>query len=175
MTVNSLVIAASLQTIHEVERKDDVLVGWLYHGRDQLAYQDCMAPVYVELPVAVSFDQIHTAGDLLREVSEQARAGVNHADDPFIIGTTAILENDAFRIRNQGGMQNAGGIEGIPSERVELVNRRAAASLMNVQVLEMPDGERKLILTYCDRRYHRETAERVLQLLKDNILRIVLK
>ena len=175
MTVNSLVIAASLQTIHEVERKDDVLVGWLYHGRDQLAYQDCMAPVYVELPVAVSFDQIHTAGDLLREVREQARAGVNHADDPFIIGTTAILENDAFRIRNQGGMQNAGGIEGIPSERVELVNRRAAASLMNVQVLEMPDGERKLILTYCDRRYHRETAERVLQLLKDNILRIVLK
>ena len=175
MTVNSLVIAASLQTIHEVERKDDVLVGWLYHGRDQLAYQDCMAPVYVELPVAVSFDQIHTAGDLLREVREQARAGVNHADDPFIIGTTAILENDAFRIRNQGGMQNAGGIEGIPSERVELVNRRAAASLMNVQVLETPDGERKLILTYCDRRYHRETAERVLQLLKDNILRIVLK
>ena len=175
MTVNSLVIAASLQTIHEVERKDDVLVGWLYHGRDQLAYQDCMAPVYVELPVAVSFDQIHTAGDLLREVREQAREGVNHADDPFIIGTTAILENDAFRIRNQGGMQNAGGIEGIPSERVELVNRRAAASLMNVQVLEMPDGERKLILTYCDRRYHRETAERVLQLLKDNILRIVLK
>ena len=72
-------------------------------------------------------------------------------------------------------MQNAGGIEGIPSERVELVNRRAAASLMNVQVLEMPDGEQKLSLTYCDQRYHRDTAERVLQSLKDSILRIVLK
>jgi acyl-coenzyme A synthetase/AMP-(fatty) acid ligase len=173
MTVNSLVVAASLRTIHEIEQKDDVLVGWLYHGRDQLAYQNCMAPVYVELPVAVSFGQIHGTDELLREVREQAREGINHADDPFIIGTTAILENDAFRIRNQGGMQNICGIEGIPSERVELVNRRAAASLMNVQVLETPDGEMKLNLTFCDQRYHRETAERVLQLLKDNILRMI--
>ena len=174
MTVNTLVVAASLLAIHEVEQKDDVLVGWLYHGRDQLAYQNCVAPVYVELPVAVSFDRIHSTGDLLREVKEQAREGVNHADDPFIIGTTAILENDAFRIRNQGGMQNFNGIEGIPSERVELANPHAAASLMNVQVLESDDGELKLILTFCDRRYHQETAERVLQLLKDSILQMIL-
>ena len=173
MTVNSLVVAASLLTIREVEQKDDVLVGWLYHARDQLAYQNCVAPVYVELPVAVSFDRIHSTAELLREVKEQAREGVNHADDPFIIGTTEILENDAFRIRNQSGMQNIGGIEGIPSERVELVSRHAAASLMNVQVLETTDCELKLSLTFCDRRYHRETAERVLQLLKDSILRMI--
>ena len=175
MTVNSLAVAASLMTIREIECKNDVLVGWLYHGRDQLAYQNCVAPVYVELPVGVSFDCITSTGDLLKEVKEQAREGVNHADDPFIIGTTAILENDAFRIRNQGSMQNIGGIEGIDSERVELVNRRAAASLMNVQVLEMPDGELRLSLTFCDRRYHRETVERVLQLLKDSILQIISK
>ena len=99
------------------------MVSWLFHGRDQAAYQYCIAPLIKELPVAVSFDQIHSVDDLLAEVKEQAAEGLNNVDDPYIIKTTAVAQNDTFLIRNQGVMRNFSGIEGIPFERIELPNK----------------------------------------------------
>ena len=169
MTINSLALAASLLTIHQKEQKNDILVSWLFHGRDQTAYRDCVAPLIKELPVAVSFDRIRSEDDLLTEVKEQTAQGINNADDPFIIKTTSIGINDTFRIRNQGQMRNFKGIEGIHSEKIELPDKDAAATLMNIQLLEDPSGEYSLCLTYGDRRYHKETAQDVLVSLCENI------
>ena len=173
MTLNSLALAASLLTIHEYERKDDIMVSWLFHGRDQTAYQNCVAPLIRELPAAVSFDQIGSVEDLVNEVREQTTEGINHADDPFILQTTSVGLNDTFRVRNQGMMRNIRGIDGISSEKVDLVNKDASAGHMNIQLLEDPSGEISLCLTYGDHWYLRETAEKVIQLLRDSIIKIV--
>ena len=173
MTLNSLAIAACLLTIHEYEHKDDIMVSWLFHGRDQTAYQNCVAPLIRELPTAVSFDQIGSLKDLINEVREQTAEGIDNADDPFIIRTTSVDLNDTFRIRNQGVMRNIRGIDGIPSEKVDLVNQSALAGRMNLQLLEDPSGELSLCLTYGDQWYLRETVEKVMQLLRESIIRIV--
>ncbi len=173
MTLNSLALAACLLAIHRYEKKDDIMVSWLFHGRDQAAYQYCIAPLIKELPVAVSFDQIHSVDDLLAEVKEQAAEGLNNVDDPYIIKTTAVAQNDTFRIRNQGVMRNFSGIEGIPFERIELPNKDQAATLMNIQLLEGTDGEHTLCLTYGDQRYDLKTAKDVLELICESILKIV--
>jgi len=172
ITLNILAVAASLLAIHEIEKKNDIMVSWLFHGRDQTAYQNCVAPLIRELPVAVSFDRIHSINDLINEVKEQAAEGINNVDDPYIIKTTSVAVNDTFRIRNQGSMRNFEGIEGIPFEVVELPNKDSAATLMNIQLLEAPDGEYSLCLTYGDERYRRETAEHVLQMISGNIKKI---
>jgi hypothetical protein len=44
---------------------------------------------------------------------------------------------------------------------------------MNLQLLEDPSGELNLCLTYGDHWYLRETAEKVMQLLRESIIRIV--
>lgn len=172
MTLNSLALAACLLAIHEVERKNDIMVSWLFHGRDQTAYQHCVAPLIRELPVAVSFDRINSLEELLNEVKEQTVEGIRNADDPYITKTTSIAINDSFRIRNQGLMRNFNGIEGIPFELVELTNKESAASLMNIQLLEAADGEYSLCLTYGDKRYKKETAENVLNRIVDYFRRI---
>ncbi len=173
MTLNSLAIAACLLTIHEYEHKDDIMVSWLFHGRDQTAYQNCVAPLIRELPAAVSFDQIGSLKGLINEVREQTAEGINNADDPFILHTTSVGLNDTFRIRNQGVMRNIRGIDGIPSEKVGLVNESAVAGRMNLQLLEDPSGELSLCLTYGDQWYLRETVEKVMQLLRESIIKIV--
>ena len=173
MTLNSLAIGASLLTIHEYEHKDDIMVSWLFHGRDQTAYQNCVAPLVRELPTAVSFDQISSLKELMNEVREQTTEGIDHADDPFIQETTSVGLNDTFRIRNQGMMRNIRGIDGIPSENVDLVNKDAAAGGMNIQLLEDPSGELSLCLTYGDQWYLRETVEKVMRLLRESIIMIV--
>ena len=173
MTLNSLALAASLMAIHSYEKKNDIMVSWLFHGRDQAAYQYCVAPLIKELPVAVSFDQIHSKEELMEEVKEQAAEGINNVDDPYILETTSIAVNDSFRIRNQGVMKNFKGIDGILCEKIELLNKDMAASLMNIQLLEGTDGEYTLCLTYGDQRYNKKTAEKVLDLIVSSILSLV--
>lgn len=169
ITLNSLAIAASLRAIHLYENKNDIMVSWLFHGRSEAAYQFCVAPLIKELPVAVSFDQLDSIKELLKEVKEQSAEGLNNADDPFIQRTTAVAINDSFRIRNQGVMRNFKGIDGIPCEIIELTNKDQAASLMNIQLLEGTNGEYTLCLTYGDQRYKKETAEKVLNLIIESI------
>lgn len=173
MTLNSLAIAASLLAIRAYEQKKDILVSWLFHGRDQTNWQNCVVPAIKELPVAVSFDRIRSMEELMDEVREQTGAGIRNADDPFVIRTTRDGINDSFRIRNQGVMRNISGIEGIPCEPVELVNRSNASSLANLQLLEGDDGELSLCLTYNDQRYEKSNAERFLELIRENILDLV--
>jgi acyl-coenzyme A synthetase/AMP-(fatty) acid ligase/acyl carrier protein len=173
MTVNTLVVAASLLMIHSLEQKDHVLVGWLFHGRTQPAYQQCVGPLFCELPVAVSFDKIFTNKQLLKEVKAQSSEGIRNAEDPYIIETTSLLENDAFRIRNQGDMYQLGNKIGFPAEKVSLKGGNPAASLMNIQVLENESGRHFFSLTYCDHRYDLSKAQKVLQLLQDYLADLV--
>ena len=173
MTLNSLAIAAALLAIHAYEQKNDILVSWLFHGRTETAWNNCVVPAISELPVAVSFDRIHSLPELLDEVREQTSEGIKNADDPFVIRTTKTGINDAFRIRNQGTMRNLIGIEGIPCERVELVNKGSASSLANLQLLEGTDGALSLCLTYNDERYEKKNAERFLELIRGCILELV--
>ena len=83
-----------------------------------------------------------------------------------------ITLNDTFRIRNQGVIRNFTGIEGVPSENIEMVNKGSAASLANIQLLESENGEYSLCLTYNDRRYRKESAVRFMELIGSSILRI---
>lgn len=173
MTLNSLAIAASLMAIHTYEQKNDILVSWQFHGRGKTAWKNCVVPAISELPVAVSFDRIHSLPELLNEVREQTSEGIKNADDPFVIRTTKIGINDTFRIRNQGTMRNLIGIEGIPCERVELINKGRASSLANLQLLEDSDGALSLCLTYNDERYEKKNALRFLELIRESIIEIV--
>ena len=173
VTVNTLVVAASLLMIRDVEHKDNVLAGWLFHGRTQPTYQQCVGPLFCELPVAVSFDRIFTGEQLLKEVKAQSSEGIDRAEDPYIIETTSLLENDAFRIRTQGDLYQVGRFIGFPAEQVPLQGGNPAASLMNIQVLENPEGGYFISLTYCDRRYALSTAQKVLRLLQDHLADLV--
>ncbi|MBR3297676.1 MAG: AMP-binding protein [Clostridia bacterium] len=173
LTLNSLAVAASLLALHEYERRDDIMVSWLYHGRERDEYQNAVVPAISELPVAVRFAVIRTLDELINEVRSQVRDGIRDLADPYVIKTTSLSNNDSFRVRNQGKMRNIIGIEGIPSEPVSILNKAAASSLMNLQLLEDERGENSLLLTYNERRYEKKSAERFLELLRSAIERLI--
>jgi UDP-glucose 6-dehydrogenase len=58
-------------------------------------------------------------------------------------------------------------------ERVDLVNKGSAGSRMNIQLLEDPDGENSLCLTYNDQMYEKSNALRLLELIRSSILELV--
>ena len=173
MTVNALCAAAALMAIRAYEKKNDVLVSWAYHGRDDLLYNHSVATCLKDLPLAMSFDRIDSPMALITEVKSQIREGLAYLDDPYIPETTAVGVNDAFRIRSMGILQSERGIEGIPTERLRPVNKDRANTLMSMAITKNPEGKHILSLLYADQRYRRQSAERFMELYRQCILDLI--
>ena len=173
LSLNELGVMAALMTLHEYEQKDDIMVSWAYSGRDQLIFKDTVFPMTKEFPVAVSFEQISTVQDLMKETKEQIQLGVACQMYPYIFINTTIDVDNPFRVRTLGTMRQFKGIEGIDCEVVPIVNKGAACALMNIQILTKEDGGQELVLTYNDEKYKKNTADKVLALFCKNTEKIM--
>ena len=168
LSLNELGIMAALMTLHQHEQRDDIMVSWAYSGRDQVTFKDTVFPLTKEFPVAVSFDQIRTVRELIKETKEQIQLGVACQMYPYIFNHTTIEVDNPFRVRTLGTMRQFKGIEGVDCEAVPVVNKGAACGLMNIQILAKKDGGHELRLTYNDEKYQKNTAEKVLSLFCKN-------
>ena len=162
LTLNELCIMAALHTLHEHEKKDDIMVSWAYSGRDDVTYKDTVFALTKEFPVAVSFDKITCNADLISQVKEQIQLGVACQLYPYVSGTTQIEINNPFRVRTLGSMRQFKGIEGVPCQIIPLPDKNAVCGLMNIQILAKKDGGQELRLTYSNTKYEKQTAENVL-------------
>lgn len=173
MSLNELGVMAALLMLREKEQKNDIMVSWAYSGRDNVIFKDTVFPLTKEFPVAVSFDEVRTEDDLVREIKEQIRMGVACAAYPYVFKHTIIEVNNPFRVRTLGTMRQFKGIEGIDCEVVPVVNKGAACGLMNVQILAKKEGGQELRLTYNDEKYKKNTAEKVLALYCEIIEKLI--
>ena len=172
LSLNELGVMAALMTLHEHENKNDIMVSWAYSGRDQVTFKDTVFPMIKEFPVAVSFDQIRSLQDLIKEIKEQIQLGVACQMYPYIFNHTTIEVDNPFRVRTLGAMRQLKGIEGIDCEAVPMVNKGAACGLMNIQILAKKDGGYELRLTYNDEKYKKNTAEKARLFLDKELDRI---
>jgi len=173
MSMNELGVMAALMMLREYEQKEDIMVSWAYSGRDKVTFKDTVFPLAKEFPVAVSFDEIRTDEDLIREIKEQIRMGVACEAYPYIFNHTILEVNNPFRVRTLGTMRQFQGIEGIDCEVVPVVNKGAACAMMNVQILAKKDGGHEFRLTYNDHKYKKDTAEKVLVMLCNKMEKII--
>ena len=173
LSMNALCVMAALMTLRDYEQKTDIMVAWAYSGRDDVTFKDTVFPIIKELPVAVSFEEIVTIVDLIREVNEQIQKGIVYQKDSYIFDHTGIPVNSPFRVRTLGNMRQLKGIAGIDCKAVPLVNKGAASSLMNLQILSKAEGGEELRLTYNVHRYKEGTAQKVLKLFCENVVRII--
>ena len=170
MTVNALCAAAALMAIRAYEKKNDVLISWAYHGRDDLLYNHSVATCLKDLPLAASFDRINSPMALITEVKSQIREGLAYLDDPYVPETTAVGVNDAFRIRSMSVLQGKREIEGVPTERIQLENKERANTLMSMAITKNSERKYILSLVYSDQRYRRQSAERFMELYRQCVV-----
>ena len=173
ISLNMLGCAAALLCIHRHEKANDVLVSWLYHGRDSILYQDCIGLLIREPAIGISFDEIHSKDELLNSVKEQASDGMRYSIYPYILASTDIAVNDTFRVRNQGNLRGATCIEGIPLEILTLPDTRTASFMMDMQLVDREDGELEFWFVYNSCCYHDETARSVADLYNSCIHELV--
>lgn len=140
ISLNVLNLTVGLLAMREKEKCNDIMLSWIYNGRETLKHKNCVGFLIKELPVAVSFDKIKSLDELIASVKEQTIKGMEMSADPYILRTVSIAEVEMFRIRNQGDLRQSTLIDGIPFETLFTPDTRQAAFGMDLQIMENPDG-----------------------------------
>ena len=80
---NELMITAAILAIAAYNQTGDVLISWIYNGRDDSILMNTTGLLFRELPVAVRLERTDSLEDLFNDVREQVRGGIEHSCYPY--------------------------------------------------------------------------------------------
>ena len=157
---NGLFITAQLLAMAAMNGKPDVLLAWVYKGRDSRYLNNILGLLFRELPVGLSLSRDMTMGELYADVAEQIRLGIAHSDYPYIDKNSIVKTNDHFVFIYQENNWNACESMPIDMEEVDIdFPDIASETAMDVEVLDTDEGL-VLFLEYSIDRYRRADVRR---------------
>ena len=150
---NGFFMVAELLGLAALNGKKNVLVPWVYKGRDSKYLKNILGLLFRELPVAVSLTSETTLKTLFADVQEQIRAGIAHSDYPYIDKDAIVKTNDHFIFIYQEDNWNVLGEMPLDMEEVDIdFSEDASQTAMDVQILDTEDGL-LMLLDYSRDRY----------------------
>ena len=166
---NELMIAAALTTIGLYNGENDILISWIYHGRNNPLYGNTTGLLFRDLPAAVHLDRLPGFGDLLAEVRRQVQGGMEHDCYPYTeAGFSGLREMNACLLY-QRHLYDAVFIGGTQMEPVELrQNQDASQTSLDIEILDEPEGL-SVLLDYAASLYDRSSILRFGEMLEDTL------
>ena len=157
--------AAALLTLASMENAEDVMVTWVYHGRDSRKKERAIGLMVKDLPIGVSLGELTDVRSLYKTVKDQMNMGIVHRDYPFSTAKAKVAVNDTLAVIDEGDLLSVEGIAGIPAESVALPQASPAMGKLMLATLFNRRGV-ELRLNYTATRYRRESMERFCELYK---------
>ncbi len=122
------------------EKKPDIMLSWIYNGRNDLNEMSSVGLLFRNLPVGVQFTQNTTLKELYDDVIEQINSGITHSCYPYIESNNNVVEDDYACVLYQDDIRNLGEIPGLIGE-VELENEKLASqNIMDLEILNKDEG-----------------------------------
>ncbi len=95
-SLNKLFVAAALIALAKCGGQSRVSVEWTYNGRDENWKNDLIGLTISSIPVALDLAQIHTPGELIRQIDLQNELGMRYAD--LSLGNNGVTPGDRDRV-----------------------------------------------------------------------------
>ena len=163
---NGFFMAAELLGIAALNGKKNVLVPWVYKGRDSKYQEKILGLLFRELPVAVSLAPEISLKDLFADIREQIRDGIAHSDYPYIDRDAIVGTNDHFIFIYQQDNWNM--LHEMPLELEDVyidIADLAAQTAVDVQILDTEEGL-VMLLDYCRDRFPEEVIQHFMDTMK---------
>ncbi len=160
---SGIFIAAELLALAAFNQARDIMVTWIYNGRDDKRDQDTVGLLFRELPVGVRLDANTTLKALLSDVQEQIVQGVVHSGCPWVSISANPQRNDNTSLNYQDmvGMEKELPLE---VESLELPEANAASpNALDIVIID--EGEDTIVAaSYSESRFRKTDVSRFLQL-----------
>lgn len=150
---NEFFITVSAIAVSLYSNNPNVMLSWIYNGREDAQMMNTVGLLYRDLPVAFRFDKNMNMGDIFADVHSQVQNAIKHSCYPYIEKNAKVIEGDVAAVLYQSDIRDAGKIGETDIETVEIKQNRAASqSVLDIEVLDSAKGLR-LSLNYSSSRY----------------------
>lgn len=157
---NELMITAAALAIAAYNRTGDVLISWIYNGRDDSILMNTTGLLFRELPVAVRLERTDNLEDLFNDIREQVRGGIEHSCYPYAEACFSGLRTTNTCLLYQQNLYDTICFGETVMQPVQIrQNRAASQTILDIEVMDSPDGIR-ILLDYAASLYERSSMER---------------
>lgn len=161
---NEFFITVSALAISLYSGKSNIKLSWIYNGREDVQMLNMVGLLYRDLPVAFHFDDKQNIKDIFAGVHEQVQKGIEHSCYPYSENNAIAVEDDDAAVLYQRDIRDAGGVDGLEIETVDIrQNKAASQNVLDIEILDSELGLR-LSLDYASSRYEESTMERFREL-----------
>ena len=154
---NGLFIAAELLALAAYNHETDVMVSWIYKGRDDQKLQNVVGLLFRELPVAVKLNPEDTLASYFLEIQNQITQGIIHSSYPWMSFNSSPRSNDNIVINYQDmlGFEKKLPIP-IKLEEIPITGERAAQSAMEVEIIDVDEEIIRISVDFTGNRFKTE-------------------
>ncbi len=170
---NGFLMGAELLGIAVLNGKKNVLVPWVYKGRDSKYQENIIGLLYRELPVAVSLAPETSLKELFADIREQIRDGLAHSDYPYIARNAMVRTKDYFYFIYQE--DNSDILHKMPLDLEEVdIEHKDLAWETNVDehILDTEEGL-VMLLYYCRDRYSDADIQHFMETMRRLIIEML--
>ena len=156
---NAFLQTVALLTLASMEKAENVMLGWVYHGRDSRKKDRSIGLLIKEIPMGLALGELTDVRSVYDSVKKQMSMGLTYRDYPYIMRNSSATLNDVFCVIDEGDLMDLKGLGTIPGEEIELVKTSPAMGWLMALLFINMDGI-YLSLNYTSTRYHKATMER---------------
>ena len=159
---NEFFITVAGLTMAIYNKKKNIMLNWIYNGREDMEMISTVGLLFRELPVAVCFDDHAFLRDIYMEVHDQVQKGIEHSCYPYVDLKTHGTDIEAAYLLYQQDLRDVD--DEMDLETVDIrQNQAATQTMMDMEVLDGSDGLR-LLLDYASDVYSDESMNEYNQL-----------
>ena len=157
---NEFFITVAALAVSLYADRPNVKLSWIYNGREDVKMMNTVGLLFRDLPVAFRFDKKQNIAAIFADAHEQVQKAIEHSCYPYVENNSIAVEDDVAYVLYQRDIRDAGELDGMEIETVDIrQNRAASQSVLDIEILDSEPGLR-LSLDYASSRYDRETMER---------------
>lgn len=156
---NGFFIMVSAISTAIYEKKSDIMMSWIYNGRNDMNDMSSVGLVFRNLPVGIRFTQNMTLEELCNDVNEQVNSGITHSCYPYVESNNNVVKDDLTCVLYQDDLRNLDDMPGLLSE-VELENDKLASqNILDLEILNKSEGI-VMMVDYAASLYHPQSIDR---------------
>jgi hypothetical protein len=170
---NILYITACLFALAYISSDRDVMVSWVYNGRNTREDMDIVGVLFHDLPVALHISSDLLMTDAIEDIREQIKKGVEYSKYPYLrYEYSRVMVDDSVCVMYQENIYDFNIPSKYNAELIEIAEKdRAAQNSLDIEVIDdKEDGY--LLMDYSARFYKKDTIEKYAYLVRKIAKRI---
>ncbi len=156
---NEFFITVAALAISIFNKKNDIMLSWVYNGREDMEMMSSVGLLFRELPIGIRFNDKLTLREVFADVHEQVQRGIEHSCYPYVDIHGTVATQEAAYLLYQQDIRDMGGMDGMNIETIDIrQNQAASQTILDMEILDGADGL-VLMIDYVSSRYNDNTIE----------------